>query len=184
MTKARARIDISVLNGGWLHHDKAIVAACKRSAAMSLSVGRDHLTRRNLLKAQGRFEISVVLSTDRRVRTLNRTYRGLDKPTNVLSFPAFDGVMPVTGPVLLGDVVLALETTGREAKLENRPFRAHAVHLVAHGVLHLLGYHHTVERDARHMERLERLTLAALGFADPYAGSVVIQTPRKKSRKR
>lgn len=184
MTKASVRIDVSVLNGGWLQHDKAIAAACKRSAVMALRVGHDHLTRRSLLKAQRRFEISLVLSTDRRVRTLNRTYRGHDKPTNVLSFPAFDGVKPGTGPVLLGDVVLALETTRREAKLENKRFRAHAVHLVAHGVLHLLGYDHSVERDARHMESLERLTLAALGFADPYAGSEAIQTPRKKSRKR
>jgi probable rRNA maturation factor len=114
-----------------------------------------------------RAELSVVLSDDARVHDLNRTYRRKDKPTNVLSFPA--GATRPDGVALLGDVVLAFETCAAEAKAQGKTLRAHLVHLVVHGVLHLLGHDHVRAREAERMEALERTVLARLGIADPYA---------------
>jgi probable rRNA maturation factor len=111
-------------------------------------------------------ELAIVLSDDSSIRVLNRDWRGKDAPTNVLSFPAAE---PRPGaPVLLGDIVIAYETTAREAAAENKPFMQHLVHLAVHGFLHLVGYDHAVEKDAVAMERLETAILARLGVPDPY----------------
>ena len=110
-------------------------------------------------------ELSCLLSDDASIRELNARWRGMDKPTNVLSFPA-------TGPgaeLLLGDVVLAFETVSREAAAENKPIRDHVVHLIVHGVLHLLGHDHEDDAEADTMEALEIRALHRLGFANPYA---------------
>ena len=112
-------------------------------------------------------EIGVVLTDDAKMRALNRTWRGKDTATNVLSFPApADGS---TEPRLLGDVVLAYETIAREAAEQRIPARDHLAHLTVHGVLHLLGHDHENDRDAETMERREREILARLGVPDPYA---------------
>ena len=117
-------------------------------------------------------EVSFLLADDARVRRLNRDYRGHDKATNVLSFPAEDEVPPgegSAGPRLLGDVVLALETLEREAAAQSKTLADHVSHLAVHGVLHLLGYDHARAAEADRMERLEARILAGLGIADPYA---------------
>lgn len=118
-------------------------------------------------------EISVALADDALVHRLNRDYRGKDKPTNVLSFPLLDeegGMQEGDGaPILLGDVILAHETVAREAREQGKTFEEHVVHLVVHGVLHLLGYDHETDEDAVRMERLETRILDGLGMADPYA---------------
>lgn len=106
-------------------------------------------------------ELSILLTTDGAIRKLNALYRGKDKPTNVLSFPADDSLM-------LGDIAVAYGVTAREAKAEHKTLTAHLSHLVVHGVLHLLGYDHEDEKDAVTMERRERKILADLGIADPY----------------
>lgn len=111
-------------------------------------------------------EMSIVLADDAFVRELNRDYRHIDKPTNVLSFPAEDD--DATGPRLLGDVVLAFETLLREAADEGKSALDHLAHLVVHGTLHLLGYDHEEAQEAEEMEALERKILAGLGIADPY----------------
>lgn len=120
-------------------------------------------------------EVSVVLTDDAAQRALNRDWRGKDAPTNVLSFPALARAELAAGaaadpgrPILLGDVVLALETTRREAEAAGKPLADHAAHLLVHGVLHLLGYDHETEADAASMEPLETAILARLGVADPY----------------
>jgi probable rRNA maturation factor len=120
-------------------------------------------------------EISVKFTDDNEVRSLNAGYRGKDKPTNVLSFPMFEAelldslVMADGGEVLLGDIVLAAGICAREAEEKGIPVRDHAVHLVVHGTLHLLGYDHEQgEAEAVAMEEVEREALAALGIADPY----------------
>ena len=120
-------------------------------------------------------EVSVKFTTDDEVRSLNRTYRGKDKPTNVLSFPMFDAALISSvgradgGEALLGDVVLAEGVCAAEAAEKGVPVRTHAAHLVVHGTLHLLGYdHETGDADADAMEETERRALAALGIADPY----------------
>lgn len=117
-------------------------------------------------------EVSVLLTDDRRVRELNRAYRGKDKATNVLSFPADEaphGSVP-DYPRLLGDIVVAFETTEREAQAEDKSVRDHLAHLVVHGTLHLLGHDHEDDAQALAMEALEVEVLAALGIADPYRG--------------
>ena len=115
-----------------------------------------------LVPAQG--EISVLLSDDAAVKELNRAWRGIDKPTNVLSFPA---ARPGGG--LLGDIAIAYETLKREASAENKPLLHHLAHLAVHGFLHLLGYDHQTDSQADAMEGLERAALARLEIADPYS---------------
>jgi probable rRNA maturation factor len=119
-------------------------------------------------------ELGVVLAGDAAVRALNRDWRGQDRPTDVLSFPALDlapgePVPGGPGPLLLGDVVLALETVRDEALEAGRAFADHVRHLLVHGVLHLLGHDHLAERDAARMERLEAAVLARFAIGDPYA---------------
>ncbi len=111
-------------------------------------------------------EISIVLADDAFVRDLNRQYRNMDTPTNVLSFPADDD--DGLGPCLLGDVILAYETVQREADAAGKPMLDHVSHLIIHGTLHLLGFDHEDEQEAIEMEALETAILARLGIADPY----------------
>jgi probable rRNA maturation factor len=139
-------------------------------------------------------EVSVVLTDDAAIRKLNRDWRNIDKPTNVLSFPARKlparpartacrgGIAPGEWPldamrgdrepdgplVLLGDVVIAYETAAREAAAEDKPFAHHLAHLAVHGFLHLLGYDHDSDEDADEMEHLEAEILARLDVPDPY----------------
>ncbi len=119
--------------------------------------------------AEAGSELSVVFSDDAHIRMLNSGWRGKDKPTNVLSFPAFPTKPGEKLPPMLGDIVLAAETVAREAKLEGKPLDHHITHLVVHGVLHLLGHDHEDEREAEKMEALERAALARLAIPDPYA---------------
>ena len=97
---------------------------------------------------------------------LNKQWRGIDKPTNVLSFPQIEPFAPVLG--LLGDITLARETLEREARELGVSFTDHFTHLVVHGFLHILGYDHIEDGDALVMEGLETQILATLGIADPY----------------
>lgn len=109
---------------------------------------------------------ALVLSSDANVRGLNARFRGIDRPTNVLSFPS--GEEPGPGAEL-GDIVLARETLGREAALDGKPLAHHFAHLVVHGTLHLLGHDHEDDPAADAMERLEAAILADTGVPDPYS---------------
>lgn len=113
-------------------------------------------------------EVVVALSTDEEVRGLNRSYRGKDLPTNVLSFPAVAGIETRS----FGDVVLAFETCAQEADDRGLELSDHACHLALHGILHLLGCDHEEEADAKEMERLETRLLGAIGIADPHSGDL------------
>lgn len=106
---------------------------------------------------------TVLLSNDRRLRSLNASFRGKDKPTNVLSFPAADNPGHYRG-----DIALALGITRREAKEAGKDFADHASHLVVHGILHLAGHDHLRAREAKVMEALEIKILDRLGIANPY----------------
>jgi probable rRNA maturation factor len=120
----------------------------------------------------GDAELAVMLTDDAGIRTLNRNWRGQDKPTNVLSFPALQptaGREPDDAPRMLGDIAIAYETTRREADDEQKPFDHHLSHLAVHGFLHLVGYDHEKDGDAEAMEALEREILGLLGIPDPYA---------------
>ncbi len=113
-------------------------------------------------------EISVMLADDATLRDLNRRWRRIDKATNVLSFPAAPPER-VTAAPHLGDVAIALETLMAEALAEDKTPDRHLVHLVVHGVLHLLGFDHVSDDEAEVMEARERAILAGLGIPDPYA---------------
>jgi probable rRNA maturation factor len=151
--------------------DVVIASARWRQAPRAATVVRRAI--RAAVPARARnAELSVILTSDRAVRTLNRRWRGRDKPTNVLSFPA----PPPAGraisrgaPRHLGDIVLAYETVAREARAERKPLDHHIAHLALHGFLHLLGYDHESHGQAEAMERRERRILARLGVPDPYA---------------
>jgi probable rRNA maturation factor len=113
-------------------------------------------------------ELAIVLTDDSAIRALNRHWRRKDRSTNVLSFPAKEPRDARGTPRLLGDIVIAYETTEREARAENKPFAHHAAHLAVHGFLHLAGYDHVVDDEAAAMERLETAILARLDVPDPY----------------
>ena len=121
----------------------------------------------------GEAELAVMLTDDGGIRTLNKNWRGLDKPTNVLSFPALQPTAERSSqddaPRMLGDIAIAYETTRREADDEQKRFDHHLSHLAIHGFLHLIGYDHEKEQDAETMETLEREILAQLDIPDPYA---------------
>ncbi len=114
------------------------------------------------LEARG--GVTLLLTDDETVAALNERFRGKAGPTNVLSFPA-----PDNPEDHLGDIALAYGVCAREAAEQGKPLAHHLQHLVAHGVLHLLGYDHLTEAEAEEMEALERRILAGLGVPDPYA---------------
>jgi len=124
------------------------------------------------------FEISVLACDDARIAVLNEDFRGLPRPTNVLSWPsqeraaATDGDMPQAPEIgpdnELGDIAIAYETCQHEAANAGKPLRDHTLHLLVHGSLHLLGFDHERDRDATLMERLETEILGKLGIQDPY----------------
>ena len=109
-------------------------------------------------------EIAVLLTDDASLRDLNNRFRGKDKTTNVLSFPA-----PSNPEGHLGDIALAYGVCAAEAAEQGKSLSAHLQHLVAHGVLHLVGFDHETEAEAEAMEARERAILAGLGVSDPYA---------------
>ena len=109
-------------------------------------------------------EVSIVLTDDSEMRKLNRTWRSVDKPTNVLSFPARTG----GDAKMLGDIVVAYETLERECDEEGRQFLHHLAHLTVHGFLHLIGYDHQTDAQAYEMETLESKIMARLTMPDPY----------------
>lgn len=158
-----ATIDVEIADARWHRPDlESLEDMVIRTIAAALAgAGR-----------QAAVEIGVRLTDDAEIRTLNRDWRGQDKPTNVLSF-ALEDEAPSGVPVTpLGDVVVAFETCLREAEEEAKPLADHLCHLVVHGTLHLLSYDHDVAEDAEIMESLERRILADLGIPDPYADSV------------
>ncbi|WP_447764419.1 rRNA maturation RNase YbeY [Sphingopyxis panaciterrae] len=128
----------------------------------------------SLANAAPLVEIAVRLTDDAEVHTLNRDFRGKDKPTNVLSFPQvqedlLEGLSNSDdGEILLGDIVLARETCMREAEEKGISVIDHATHLIVHGTLHLVGYDHLDDASAAAMEALEVKALASLGIANPY----------------
>ena len=115
-------------------------------------------------------EISVLFCDDGFTRSLNRKWRGIDQPANVLSFPAGDDAVSVAP--LLGDIVIAFETASHEASEAGRPLRDHVAHLLVHGFLHLVGHDHIGAAEAETMEALERAILGRLGIADPFRESL------------
>jgi probable rRNA maturation factor len=132
----------------WKEEDEA-VRLLRRAAKLAYAEGRtkDGLT--------------ILLTGDAHIAELNAQFRGMDRPTNVLSFPSNE-------TAYLGDVAISYGTLAREARDQGKQFAAHAAHLAIHGVLHLLGHDHVVDKEAAAMEAIEVRLLARLGIADPY----------------
>jgi probable rRNA maturation factor len=125
------------------------------------------LGRRSVKGAQRELTIRIVGTAES--RHLNRSWRGKDKPTNVLSFPAQDeSFQHMPGPIPLGDLAICAPIVAREAREQGKLARAHWAHMVVHGVLHLVGYDHEDDADADRMEGEETRILARLGFDNPY----------------
>ena len=150
-------IDISVEADGWARRVPGLEQVVTVAAGAALTACRP---------APHGIELSVLLASDDRLAELNENWRGKSGPTNVLSFP---GELEGPGPALLGDIALALESVEDEAADAGISVSDHLSHLVVHGVLHLLGYDHEIDREADAMERLETEILKSLGIADPYA---------------
>ncbi len=113
--------------------------------------------------------ITLLFSDNATLKKLNKDWRGKNKPTNVLSFPASENLKLPRGEAKpLGDIALAFETVAREAEEAGKTLKAHTTHLIVHGILHLLGYDHIDEAEAELMEAREIRILKKLGIADPY----------------
>jgi probable rRNA maturation factor len=164
---AGLKIDVLVDSEHWKNAGtaKAVVRRALKQAATTLSTKSA--------------ELAIVLTDDAAMRRLNRNWRGVDAPTNVLSFATKnpgnrhmrDRVSDELDKRLgkhLGDIVLAYETVKREARREGKPFDHHLAHLAVHGFLHLLGYDHASSAEARRMETMERAVLRDLAVPDPY----------------
>jgi probable rRNA maturation factor len=157
---SRATIDIDVQDARWLAAVRTARALCRRAARAALANVPRH--------SKTDVALAIALTDDAAVRALNRTFRGKDEPTNVLSFPADARATPPGTPRFLGDIVLARQTVVREAREQGKSLAHHLTHLVVHGALHLLGYDHEIDAEATRMEALEVRILAGLGVPDPY----------------
>ena len=152
-------IDVAVEAGAWA--DESALQALAEQAVKAV------VARLGLADAAS--ELSIVFTDDSSIQTLNAEWRDKDKPTNVLSFPAFEIKPGDTPGPMLGDIVIAHETVKSEAELEGKSFDDHLRHLIVHGFLHLLGYDHEKDTDAEEMEAVERVILADMGVSDPYS---------------
>jgi probable rRNA maturation factor len=152
-------------------------AAWRREPGWPASVRR---AVRAALKKSGRSgSLTVLLSGDSRLKELNRSFRGKNKPTNVLSFPAAE-----TGDDYLGDIAISHATAAKEAAAEKKTLADHVSHLTVHGVLHLAGFDHIRAADAAVMEAAEIEILAGLGIPDPYQPPGENERRKKISRRK
>ncbi len=128
---------------------------------------RDAIAAAATTLSTGGHELSILLTDDEAIRSLNRQWRGIDKPTNVLSFPSAKTATSI-GIEFFGDIVIAYETLKRECDDEGRVFLHHLAHLTVHGFLHLIGYDHSVDAEAEEMEGLESKIMTRMQMPDPY----------------
>lgn len=169
-------IYLDVEQDGWKNDIPEYMAICRAAVNATL----DHMfAKAGMTLDKARLVVSIVLSDDAVVQDYNRQYRGKDKPTNVLSFPSVflqpddlgaleQDLQQLDRQVVLGDMILAYETVKREAQEQEKTVENHAIHLVVHSTLHLLGYDHEEISEATRMEALEVEILATLGVENPY----------------
>lgn len=175
MSDKHFEVAVMLHDAAWDEHLEDLEGLAKR--AMRTAWRRLHEDRPEAASAAA--EVSLVFADDAAVADLNRGYRGREGPTNVLSFPNMDDEdflaanaspagLTAVPPRLLGDVVLARQTVMREAGEQAKSLHDHTLHLLVHGLLHLLGHDHESAAEAEEMEALETAILADLGVADPY----------------
>lgn len=139
-------VDVVTKNKKWVGKEKLVERLAKKLIS--------------LVKSDAQ-ELAISLVSDRQMKKINLQFRDKNKPTNVLSFPAFDRLF-------LGDIVIAYETLEREAKEQKKKFNDHLTHLILHSILHLLGHDHEEEKMAQKMEKLEIKILKQLDIENPY----------------
>jgi probable rRNA maturation factor len=128
-----------------------------------------HRAARAAWRGRGTAQVLLRVVDDEEGLRLNREFRGRERPTNVLSFPAPPEAKRPGNPVFLGDIVLCAPVLAEEAAAQRKDLRAHFAHMVVHGMLHLQGLDHEAPEDAEAMEAIERQILGGLGYPDPYA---------------
>jgi probable rRNA maturation factor len=173
---------IEIQAAGW-ETLKGLEKRLNEAALLTLSV-----LPQTLLPSAARAQMTLLLTSDKKVQALNRDFRGKDKPTNVLSFPQFDrkelfkagkeGGLAAKTPLYVGDIAVAYGTVLKEAKAAGKPVTDHLTHLLIHGLLHLFGYDHDTDSKATRMERLEKEVMATLGLPDPYVVFVASEKQR------
>lgn len=151
-------IDVVIESAAWDKAPGAEAAVRRALSEAAIATGKNFKDR----------ALAVLLTDDAAMRKLNAQYRYIDKPTNVLSFPPAASAGRAGAVKSLGDIAIAYQTAGHEAREEGKPFADHLAHLAVHGFLHLLGYDHDSADAAEQMEQLERVILARLGVPDPY----------------
>jgi len=170
--RKRAAIAVAVEDPRW-RDDSSVLRLIRRAARLALqdhaspAPGSGKAASRRRAGSGSKSScpaLTILLADDAKLRALNASFRGKDKPTNVLSFPSASSEEPYLGDVALGHGVVA-----REARAQGKTLAAHAAHLVIHGILHLTGHDHEKPNDAQMMEALETGLLAKLGIPDPYA---------------
>ena len=154
----RATVAVLIEDPAWLKAIPDPAPLLRRAARAAIKVAK--------LPSMPSLAVTVALIDDRAMRSLNHDFRGQDRPTNVLSFPA--AAERAGRRRALGDIALAFGTVRREARDHHKTVTDHLTHLMVHGVLHLLGYDHVSQRQAERMEALERKALASIGIGDPY----------------
>jgi probable rRNA maturation factor len=165
-------LDVVLAADGWSRHDldwTQRTALWARTALQEAGAGA-------VLSGARPVVLDVLYADNGELQRLNRQWRGIDQPTNVLSFPSgddLDGPADAVQPRSLGDIALAYETVADEAVAQAKTLEHHCAHMVIHGVFHLLGLDHETDAQAEQMEMAERRALARLGIADPYAAGPI-----------
>ncbi len=163
MTITAPKFHITIDDPRWQSHRLGLEKLCAHAITHAWSsIGK---------KKSPPIFVSITFTNDKTIKKINAQTRGKNKPTNILSFQSFESVNDLPSlktPVPVGDLILAYETILAEAEAENKHAKHHLTHLLIHGFLHLFGYDHMNEKDAKIMESLEIKLLKGLGISNPY----------------
>ncbi|MDR2646376.1 MAG: rRNA maturation RNase YbeY [Holosporaceae bacterium] len=153
-------LEISIAYNSWNEEEvRSIAAECAKAVFSEIKLNKNNV------------EICLLFANDKEIRILNKTYRGVDKPTNVLSFPMESPPNDNDDYYILGSIALAFETIKRESLEQKKSFQDHLKHLIVHSLLHLLRYDHANKNEAEQMEMLEVVILKKMNVKNPYGES-------------
>lgn len=171
--KSKIILNTDIADDNWLEAvDFDVIKTAEELKDLAFQYIADNVEH-ELLTLEKTYNVNVCLSNDDEVHRLNREFRQMDKPTNVLSFANIDDdsfwdTLKQETEIDLGDIIIAFETLQKEATLKNITLYAHFCHLLIHGFLHILGFDHQEDKEAEQMETLETEILAAFSIDDPY----------------